>query len=185
MKIYNVVSALIMTSNDDVLLIKQLKPDRPDTKFFDCIEDDFVWVFPGGKMEEGETREEALAREVQEETGLIVQQPFEYISRCQYTNPSENWRCDIHLYVVRHWTGEIDVQDPCNRVVSAQFYPKLEAITQIDTIPWLCMREPLGEYLKGDHQTKDWYYQFSSDSTISRVDEQIYDRLIQTMSEAA
>jgi 8-oxo-dGTP pyrophosphatase MutT (NUDIX family) len=31
-----------------------------------------VWITPGGKLEEGETFEEALIREVYEETGFII-----------------------------------------------------------------------------------------------------------------
>ncbi|WP_143014472.1 MULTISPECIES: NUDIX hydrolase [unclassified Paenibacillus] len=34
---------------------------------------DIVWNFPGGGIEEGETPEEACVREVQEETGYVIQ----------------------------------------------------------------------------------------------------------------
>ena len=36
------------------------------------IEENLVWSFPGGKVEDNETKEEACIREVYEETGITV-----------------------------------------------------------------------------------------------------------------
>lgn len=53
------VSAIII-SNNKILLIHRKKEGRE------------YWVFPGGGVEEGETNEQALIREVKEETNLDV-----------------------------------------------------------------------------------------------------------------
>ncbi|MEX0648157.1 MAG: NUDIX domain-containing protein [Balneolaceae bacterium] len=56
------VSALII-SNDHIVLVKQKVPTRPDP----------VWLPPGGGVETGEYSEQALVREVEEETNLTLQ----------------------------------------------------------------------------------------------------------------
>lgn len=51
------------------------------------------WVLPGGKIDKGETHEEALIREVKEETNLDV------TYSCYYTTKS-NEKFDIHFYII-------------------------------------------------------------------------------------
>lgn len=59
------------------------------------------WHFPGGGVERHETTEQALARELKEETGIILTGPVDLFGL--YANfrvfPSDH----IALYVVRHW----------------------------------------------------------------------------------
>jgi 8-oxo-dGTP diphosphatase len=55
------VRALIVDSSSRVLLFRADLPDRPPW-----------WYAPGGGVEAGETDEQALVREVAEETGLVV-----------------------------------------------------------------------------------------------------------------
>jgi 8-oxo-dGTP diphosphatase len=55
-------AAIIEFPDNKILLIK-----RGTTVFRGC------WALPGGKVEAGETVEEAVIREVIEETGLVVE----------------------------------------------------------------------------------------------------------------
>ena len=61
-KFYVAVKALVFL-NERFLLIKRSGKTRGDYYF---------WEFPGGRLEFGESPENALIREVSEETGLIV-----------------------------------------------------------------------------------------------------------------
>ena len=64
MKHHEVVAAIIQRG--DEFLCLQRGPSK-----YDYIA--HKWEFPGGKVEGGETREAALAREIQEELGLAIQ----------------------------------------------------------------------------------------------------------------
>jgi 8-oxo-dGTP diphosphatase len=57
-----------------------------------------LWEFPGGKIEEHETPEEAAQRECREETGLEVEVLFAYPQRIhQYTHD----RVQLHFFACR------------------------------------------------------------------------------------
>jgi len=61
------------------------------------------WEFPGGKIEAGESPEQALARELLEETGIEVQQaqPFDVL---EHRFPDRI--VELHFYLVEAWAGE-------------------------------------------------------------------------------
>jgi 8-oxo-dGTP diphosphatase len=64
-----------------------------------------LWEFPGGKVEPGESPEEALIRELAEELGIAVKEPC----LAPFSFASHNY-ADFHLlmplYICRRWEGE-------------------------------------------------------------------------------
>jgi 8-oxo-dGTP diphosphatase len=64
-----------------------------------------LWEFPGGKVEPGESLEEALIREVQEELAVVLEpdalDPFAFASHSY-----AEFNLLMPLYVAKRWTGE-------------------------------------------------------------------------------
>lgn len=54
------------------------------------------WEFPGGKIEEGETSEQALAREIKEELDTVIK-VGKYIDTIEYSYPSFHLSMDCFL----------------------------------------------------------------------------------------
>ena len=83
------------------------------------------WEFPGGKIEPGETPEEALARELDEELGIKA------IIGPHVTHIRHNYRhggaVDLQFYAVHEFTGEI-----INRIYQEVRWTKLEDLPSFD-----------------------------------------------------
>ncbi len=66
------------------------------------------WNFPGGHVEEGETLEESVIREIREETGLVLEQEsLFYHGKIDKTINSDNTLHRIHVFSSRSFTGRI------------------------------------------------------------------------------
>ena len=91
-----VVACALVDADDRVLLAR-----RPEGKPMAGL-----WEFPGGKVQQGETPEVALIRELREELGIDVTQaclaPFTFASHAY-----EGFHLLMPLYVCRRWKGTV------------------------------------------------------------------------------
>ena len=89
-----VAAALIVRGGE--ILIGQRRPDQPMA---------LKWEFPGGKIEPGESAEQALARELDEELGIHA------VIGPRVTRVRHNYRhggaVDLQFFAVREFAGEI------------------------------------------------------------------------------
>lgn len=98
MKILLVVAAAIVNSKNEILLAQRPPGKRLAGK----------WEFPGGKVEEGETPDAALVRELHEELGIDVAvsdlEPFWFLSH-DYVG-GFGFHLLMPVYLLRRWHGE-------------------------------------------------------------------------------
>lgn len=69
---------------------------------------DGMWEFPGGKIEPGESPEDALKREIQEELGIDIGVK-EFLCTTEYDYPS--FHLTMHCYLCGIKTGKIELRE--------------------------------------------------------------------------
>ncbi len=95
MKILYVVAAALISDHQKILITQ-----RPAGKNLAGL-----WEFPGGKIDEGETPEQALIRELDEE--LRVQVKKQHLHPISFASHSyEEFHLFMPLYACRIWNGE-------------------------------------------------------------------------------
>ena len=100
MKIVTVAACALVDADGRVLLAQ-----RPEGKPMAGL-----WEFPGGKVETGETPEQTLIRELEEELGIVVKEaclaPLTFAS---HTYPE--FHLLMPLYVCRRWDGIVTARE--------------------------------------------------------------------------
>lgn len=95
-----VVACALVDEDNRVLIAK-----RPGDKHMGGL-----WEFPGGKVEENETPEEAIIRELAEELGIDVTQsclaPLTFAS-----HDYDQFHLLMPLYICRQWNGEVEAKE--------------------------------------------------------------------------
>jgi 8-oxo-dGTP diphosphatase len=93
------VAVGILIREDDALLLSTRPEGKPYAGY---------WEFPGGKIEAGETVEEALRRELHEELGITIA-GAEVWKITEHDYPHALVR--LHWCKVRAWEGEFEMRE--------------------------------------------------------------------------
>jgi 8-oxo-dGTP diphosphatase len=98
------VAACALVDADGRVLLAQRPPGKPMAG---------LWEFPGGKVEAGETPEQTLIRELEEELGIVVHEaclaPLTFAS---HSYPE--FHLLMPLYVCRRWDGLVTAREGQN-----------------------------------------------------------------------
>ena len=90
------------------------------------------WEFPGGKVEVGESREEALVREIREELAVDIE-VSEFLMTVEHTYP--DFHLTMHVYKCALQSGEI--------VLKEHVDAKWLSLEELDQLDWAAADVPV------------------------------------------
>lgn len=128
---WSVAGGVVVDAESRLLLVENKRRD-----------DSIDWSTPGGVVDDGETFVEALTREVQEETGLVVAAWTGPLYRVEVTAPDAGFFLQVEAHRAADVSGEIVIDDPDGIVLSASYYTLEESKELLESAP-IFVREPL------------------------------------------
>lgn len=130
-----IVGGAVVMSDGGILLVQNRRRNGS-----------YDWSPPGGVIDDGETVLAGLAREVEEETGLVVTDWVGPLYEIEAVARDMAWHLRVEVWLAADWSGELTVEDPDGIVVDARFVPLPECERQLDGgHPWVV--EPLTDWL--------------------------------------
>lgn len=114
MKTIEVVAAIIK-KEDKIFIIRRSYGDFAD-----------MWEFPGGKIEAGESKEEALVREIREELELDINN-LDYLTTVDYDYPT--FHLTMHCFTCEICGGEL--------VLNAHNDAKWVSLSELQSQKWV------------------------------------------------
>ena len=153
-----IVAALLRKEGQILLVVEHTAGDHQP-----------VWVLPAGTAEPDELLLECLQRVVREETGLEVVGVGELISLAQSHRPATvglstrgsdqlGKRVTVFAFEVTEWKGDLHPIDPDGSMEKARFWPRNEAMVQLERGSIRALSEPILAYLHGERADRAWFY---------------------------
>lgn len=130
MKTVEVVAGIILDDSDRIFCVQRGVSNKPYISK--------KWEFPGGKLEDGETREGALIRELKEELRIEVN-PFEFVLTVDHTYP--DFRLIMHSFKCRI----LNDKEP---ELTEHLQSKWLNTSDLDELDWAAADVPIVEVLK-------------------------------------
>lgn len=140
------VVAAIVRRREDVLVVRNVGAEGAGDR----------WSLPGGSVHAGELLTDAVAREAQEETGLVVNELGPLAVYSEHYIPAFAEPMVMVAFEVLSWSGDVRfVDDPDGEVCECSFVPALEAARLIEqSTSFLPVSAPVVAHLRGGRRVE-------------------------------